>query len=351
MVLDPWNGSGTTTLAAQMAGMPSVGVDLNPVANIVAHLRANIAPASLLTSPPNADICAEDDPLLAWFSPPTASRLRSWSSLATSSPRGVRALALVALFRVVRELTRSFQGSNPTWVRRTSPDRPQVAIESEELDALLLKEQRDISKRLESHMRVGVRPIVVNSSAKALPIASDSIDLVLTSPPYLTRIDYAVAYARELAVLGTDILANRSLREHLMGTTLIRPVDARLGAIYGPTANQLVKAISEHQSKASRGYYLKQACQYLNDLVDSLDEISRVCKKGAVAIFVVQDSYYKDAPIRLADICEEEANLRGWTTTEKRPFEVSRTLTSLNKAAKLYPKGKVSETVLTLKRV
>ncbi|GAB3952801.1 hypothetical protein GCM10027614_57090 [Micromonospora vulcania] len=266
-------------------------------------------------------------------------------------PRGVRALALVALFRVVRELTRSFQGSNPTWVRRTSPDRPQVAIESEELDALLLKEQRDISKRLESHMRVGVRPIVVNSSAKALPIASDSIDLVLTSPPYLTRIDYAVAYARELAVLGTDILANRSLREHLMGTTLIRPVDARLGAIYGPTANQLVKAISEHQSKASRGYYLKQACQYLNDLVDSLDEISRVCKKGAVAIFVVQDSYYKDAPIRLADICEEEANLRGWTTTEKRPFEVSRTLTSLNKAAKLYPKGKVSETVLTLKRV
>jgi DNA modification methylase len=39
IVVDPWNGSGTTTAAASDLGFKSVGLDLNPVAMIISHAR------------------------------------------------------------------------------------------------------------------------------------------------------------------------------------------------------------------------------------------------------------------------------------------------------------------------
>jgi hypothetical protein len=112
-------------------------------------------------------------------------------------------------------------------------------------------------------------------------------------------------------------------------------------------AKDLVHRIATHRSYASGVYYLKQANQYFDDLTCSLDEITRVCAPGAFMTLVVQDSYYKDVPVRLGDICLDEAELRGWEYVAKKPFEVRRSLTTLNTSAKLYPKGKVSENVIT----
>lgn len=40
-VLDPWNGSGTTTSAARRLGHCAIGFDLNPVMVVVARARGN----------------------------------------------------------------------------------------------------------------------------------------------------------------------------------------------------------------------------------------------------------------------------------------------------------------------
>src|SRR5688500_6287485 len=63
-VLDPWNGSGTTTLAAQSRGYPAIGVDLNPVANIAAMLRASKTEALAILGCPKvgSEAPAEADP-------------------------------------------------------------------------------------------------------------------------------------------------------------------------------------------------------------------------------------------------------------------------------------------------
>lgn len=44
VVLDPWNGSGTTTYTATSLGLNAIGIDLNPVMIIVA--RAHLLPPS-----------------------------------------------------------------------------------------------------------------------------------------------------------------------------------------------------------------------------------------------------------------------------------------------------------------
>ncbi|MFB9381707.1 hypothetical protein ACFFTK_01070 [Pseudonocardia petroleophila] len=171
--------------------------------------------------------------------------------------------------------------------------------------------------------------------------------MILTSPPYLTRIDYGVAYARELAVLGIDIWGESTIRLDLMGTTLTRVKKSQPAAM-STAARDLLVNVSAHSSKASHSYYSQQAHQYVADLGLGLGEISRVSRPGAFLTLVVQDSYYKDVHVRLADICIGEAELRGWKMIERIPFSVRRSLVSLNSAAQSYKKQAVVESVIRL---
>jgi hypothetical protein len=213
-----------------------------------------------------------------------------------------------------------------------------------------MEQQEFIASRIIASNEVPSSPVqIATALSSALPVPDGSVDVVLTSPPYLTRIDYAVAYTRELAVLGHDIAKDRTLRAALMGTTLIRG-DADSSLRIGETASTLIKDVTSHSSKASSGYYRKQVLQYLRDLTAGLDEVTRVTKDGAIFHLVVQDSYYKDIPVKLADICAEECVLRGWSLVDRDPYVVKRTLTSVNTAARNYKKSDVSETVISLRR-
>ncbi|GLZ31408.1 hypothetical protein Lesp02_35960 [Lentzea sp. NBRC 105346] len=218
------------------------------------------------------------------------------------------------------------------------------------LDQMIVGEQETILQRLGAEGNRHSDVLLATASSTNIPLADSSVDIILTSPPYLTRLDYAVAHARELAVLSIDIANDRTLRRELMGTTLTRPLSGRPIGSYGVEATSLIEQVRSHQSKASAGYYLKQLLQYLDDLTSSLDEISRVATPTASMALVVQDSYYKDIHVKLAEICAEEASTRGWTVKDRAPFEVTRLLTMMNTAAQAYKKGKVSETVVTLER-
>jgi hypothetical protein len=349
VVLDPWNGSGTTTLAAQVNNIRSVGVDLNPAANVVARFRCNTEPSVRPLKPPKhgpATGLMPDEPLLNWFTSSTASRIRDWRNLIKSSPGDVATLGQLALFRAVRKLTVRFEGSNPTWVKAAPVDSDAVSLHSDALDFMVESEQGWLSQRLSEAYRGPISSSILTGSSSALPVKDSSIELILTSPPYLTRIDYGVAYSRELAVMGIDVRRDRKLRSSLMGTTLIRNLP--ISRTFGEVANQLLVNIAGHASKASGGYYLKQATQYLDDLLAGFVELTRVAKSGARLCLVVQDSYYKDVPVPLAAICANEAQRLGWSELSRMQFPVKRSITSLNKAARAYTKGEVVETVIVL---
>lgn len=354
VVLDPWNGSGTTTLAAQHEGFRAVGIDRNPVANIVARLRVDAylidQKMTLASAVGKRNSEPSNDPLHAWFTPGSTKRIREWADYLSLLPVGQSCLPYVALFRSIRTLSSAFEGSNPTWVKRAKSDEELITVSASDFDAILMEQQEFIASRAMASSDTPSPPVkIATALSSALPVPNKCVDVVLTSPPYLTRIDYAVAYTRELAVLGHDIAKDRNLRSALMGTTLIRrQSDSPLRI--GETARNLIEDVASHSSKASSGYYRKQVVQYLDDLTAGLDEVTRVSKSGASLHLVVQDSYYKDIPVKLADICVEECTMRGWDLTGLDPYVVKRTLTSVNKAARNYKKSDVSETVISLRK-
>jgi hypothetical protein len=90
-IVDPWNGSGTTTAAASRLGVSSVGVDLNPAMTVIARGRQaprsigeSIQPLARELAKVGADIAShghavtpESDLLLSWFSAETARSIGS----------------------------------------------------------------------------------------------------------------------------------------------------------------------------------------------------------------------------------------------------------------------------------
>ena len=86
-VFDPWNGSGTLTLAARVAGMDAVGSDISPAMVIAAKAKlcekreaAEILTSALARAQKRArgfPDCSSSDPLRRWFDERTISIVRA----------------------------------------------------------------------------------------------------------------------------------------------------------------------------------------------------------------------------------------------------------------------------------
>jgi hypothetical protein len=195
---------------------------------------------------------------------------------------------------------------------------------------------------------------VTVTDARSLPLADESVDAVVTSPPYCTRIDYFRATLFELAALGIgpDGDRFRDLRSTAMGTNLMRP-EAHFDVERQPhDVRQLLERIRRHPSKASDTYYYKHFAQYFDDARLSLAEIRRVLKPRSTAVVVVQSSYYKDLPVRLGDLYSALGESLGLRSRLVLRVPVRRVLATINPRATHHePDRQYTEDVVALHRV
>jgi hypothetical protein len=334
IVLDPWNGSGTTTLAAARLGLRAYGIDLNPFAVLVARARL-VSPLDArgargfvretAGSSPRPSRIAQDDPLREWLAPAEVAELRRIhreivQNLGTpeGEPLGVdhnlfpplASFLLLALVRAARSRVRTQPASNPTIFRASPPrwrkDAAQTlaAAWSEAAIAMGDELMRTSSTPEEPWIRVG--------DARALPAAPSSIDFVLTSPPYCTRLDYGASTRFELAVIAPErMLTFPKLRRELMGAPLVRSAGKPEIPVGWPASvRELLDRIRRHKSKASDSYYYKTYHQYFADADAALGAIAAALKPGASAALVVQGSYYKEVKVDLAALYADLAARR-----------------------------------------
>lgn len=373
VVLDPWNGSGTTTLAAARNGLRSIGTDLNPVMVVVAKarmLRSSTSPSieplwskiKAETQEKSWRFDAEADPLRDWLTPTSVvafrrleRSIRSHLIYESSGPyidpthigqmSDLAAFFYVSLFRVIRKVLTPFKTSNPTWLRRSKNEREKLSISLHEVLRLIeediQEEQKSLPSLHDTQEYEGAESILSVCSSENLNLPENSVDLILTSPPYCTRIDYAVATAAELAVLGfgkkTDFAI---LRDSLMGTTTVPSVAPKTKASWGDTCIGLLEKIGSHTSIASDTYYLKNHLQYFSSLQKSMSEIARVLKPQCIATFVVQDSVYKDIHNDLPTIVSEMGEALGLVEFQRDDFSLGSSLSSINSRSRPYkPEG------------
>jgi hypothetical protein len=306
-VLDPWNGSGTTTQIAYELGHQAIGFDLNPVMVLVAKARTlethaksdlNAAVEQLLDRLTTGSGILPGEPLGQWLGPRTAKVFRQIEravhsefvpphfddTLATrkslASVTGLAAFFYVALFRTLTGTLSAFRVSNPTWIKAPLNEHDKVTIGRSDILKLFRAEvatMTDLIRAERPRESTDVPPPILDTgTSSALSLKERSIDLVVGSPPYCTRIDYVIKTAPELALLGASDQRTRELRDLMIGTPTITPEAPTAIPAWGPTCISLLSQIYDHPSRASQSYYWKTYLQYFDGLFRSLNEIGRV---------------------------------------------------------------------------
>lgn len=190
------------------------------------------------------------------------------------------------------------------------------------------------------------------ASSEKLPLQTSSIDFVLASPPYCTRIDYAVATSAELSLLGFGEGSGfKELRRGLIGSVTVPKASPSISQTWGPTCLNFLDALYGHESKASATYYYKNHLQYFSSLSASVAEVGRVLRSAGGCVLVVQDSYYKDLHNDLPVVLTEMAAASGLALTERNDFPLSRTMAGVNPGTKGYRESfNATESVLTFQK-
>lgn len=267
-----------------------------------------------------------------------------FSQEATSSIDAISpelALLYLLMFRVLRSATNCLLGSNPTWIKHGIAER-RSGLSREAFARVFEREVNSVKEYfdLRSEAQNYEPPMIsVGSSTNLSHLPNESIDVTISSPPYCTRIDYAIATSIELAMLSSwypfDFCA---LRRNLIGTTLTKGVSGTANCNWGNLCNDFLADVRSHPSKASSAYYYRYYIGYFSQIYASLRDITRVTVKGGRAVIVVQNSYYKEVQIDLGSIIAEMLAQEGWTFHTRKEFPVQASFTYLNPSAKCYPK-------------
>ena len=171
----------------------------------------------------------------------------------------------------------------------------------------LLSMVADLESVIGKSLPCTTRNILGDSRQKENTMADESLDLAVTSPPYLNNYDYADRTRLEMYFLGWaaswgDI--TRLVRDKLMmaATTQVRRADYDMDNILRPElahhAPEIYKplraAVSDlsrlRREKSGKKDYDIMTAQYFNDMYDVLRETYRVLKPGAAFVLVLGDS-------------------------------------------------------------
>lgn len=358
IVMDPWNGSGTTTHVADRLGFSARGFDVNPVAALVAnaklarprdaeHVSGLARRIVSATSDDDKTRKRSDDPLADWVRPSVARQYRRieaavLADLATGpSCETLRvcdgvlpplaSFLILALMRAARSLAAVATRTNPTWV---TPAGESQSGTGKMLGARWLSHVHKMASEL-SLEGAGAHTLseATIADARALPLGDESVDFVLTSPPYCTRIDYVINTSFELAAMG---IARNSpefaqLRAHSMGAPLARKGDATDPLASWPDeVKDLLSAVRAHPSRDSSSYYYKTYWQYFSDCEKTLLELKRVLRPKGAAVLVVQTSYYKDICVDLPDLYVALGASLGFRANVVNAIDVQHSLTQIN---------------------
>lgn len=317
-VLDPFVGSGTTLLAAEAAGVRAYGYESHPfVARIaMAKIQWNQTEKDLrdaatellnvAAQSPSPEIGVIPDLLGKCYTPEVLQQLyalrEAYFSCVNRFDLEISQLLWLALTAILRSC--SFVGT-AQW-QYVLPNKRKVKT----LDALVAFHSK--IDEIIADMRVlknagySSDAEVLLHDARVVPanIALDSIDLVVTSPPYPNNYDYADATRLEMTFWGEirgwgdlqDVVRQfiiRSCSQHATAERLslqILLADVAVDAIREDLSSICKELEQVRKTKGGKKAYHTMIAAYFCDLSKVFQALRAVCKPGSTVCFVIGDS-------------------------------------------------------------
>jgi len=285
-VLDPFMGSGTTPLTCMELGFEGVGVDSSPLAVFVSLAKTRIYDPSKLATDLVRCLAAADSlkvgvegvSRLVRRAFPSGNlkelfRLR-WAVEELDS-HDSRIFFKLALMNAAAKSSYIFRDGSIRVVKRYAPPlRKTFRRTAESMIG-------DVRKM---HFKSGPAVIMAGDARWLRGIGAETVDAIITSPPYLNKIEYTKVYEVELELFFG------SRRQDLLRSYI--GLEARGGTPSIPGLENLPDS----------------AKLYFADMMDSLREMWRVLVPGGRVAIVVAGGVYPDRVVEsdfiLADLAE-----------------------------------------------
>jgi len=317
-VLDPFAGSGTTLLAAEKAGVMAYGYESHPFVARIARAKIGwnqpedklLAAAKKLlrvaAAKPSPDMGTIPDLLAKCYTPDALQQLyalrEAYLSCADSFTPQIAELLWLGITAILRSC--SFVGT-AQWQyilpnKRKSKSLDPFTAFSQKIEGMA----SDIVGLNSTGCRSDSKILLHDARTLTASVPANSVDLVITSPPYPNNYDYADATRLEMTFWGEirgwgdlqEVVRQfiiRSCSQHATAEKLQLDellAEKSVDAIRGELSAVCEELSVVRQTKGGKKAYHTMIAAYFCDLSKVFQSLRTTCADGSSLCFVIGDS-------------------------------------------------------------
>ncbi|WP_375324494.1 DNA methyltransferase [Flagellimonas sp. GZD32] len=321
LIADLFAGCGTTLVESKIHGRKSVGVDINPVAQLIARVKTQpIDPIELekvfneliqslkVYNEVDYHNIEKHERIDYWFYPENKYRIAFLYELISGLDESsqIKDFFLVALSNILKNCSKWLQTST----------KPQIDPDKNPINAFtafkrqvrtMMRKNSDFFKELEKLKFSNVESKIFLRDARKTEIKGSSINTVITSPPYVTSYEYADLH--QLTGYWFDYVSNLlEFRKNFIGTFYSYGTELKTES---KIAQDLIDKLREIHLRTA-----KEVTNYFNDMKLVADEMYRILKTDGQAFIVIGNTTFKNVKILSAEIFAELLELSGFEIQE-----------------------------------
>lgn len=283
MVVDIFCGCGTTLVEAKIMGRGTAGTDINPIAVLITKSKLHAFEPKVINDHFNQLLSRltqvksvkmpDHERIDYWFRPEEKNELAFLlNEIAQEENDAVKCFFLCAFSNILKGCSIWLQKSNkPTRDMKKVP-YPPIKSFVKQVKAML--RGNDTFYQLAQ----STKSDVFCADARKVPMQDETVDLIVTSPPYVTSYEYADLH--QLSALWLDQMSNlNEFRKRFIGTA------AHIKKDIVPVGDVATHIINQLRPKYHR--IADEVAMYFDDMYHVFNEAKRILKpKGKICIVI-----------------------------------------------------------------
>lgn len=319
IVADFFAGCGTTLVEAKIHGRKSIGVDINPVAELITKVKINaIEPNKLekhfLKLILKLDLYKPDaiqkklskhERIDYWFSEKNKYQIAFlYENILAIREKKIKNFLLVSLSHILKNCSNWLQTSTkPQIDPNKTPSEPFSVFKLHTKQ--MIKQNKEYYEKLYELGFLNTDCKIKLGDARKTKIKAGTVGAIITSPPYVTSYEYAdihqlTAYWYEYI---TDLY---NFRKKFIGTFYSLNQDINVNSKIG---EKIVEQLLQKDKRKA-----KEVANYFNDMYFVGKEMHRVLKKGGHACLVIGNTKFVGVKVKSAEVFKEILDSLGFQT-------------------------------------
>ena len=308
LIADLFAGCGTTLVEAKVHGISSVGVDINPVAQLITKVKTTpLAPDALQQAytalvnlfdkynESDYEDIKKHERIDYWFTPSQKAKIAFLYDKVfhLEVDDDTKDFFYVCISHILKNCSWWLQsGTKPQRDMEKEPEDPfnEFKRHCNKMIGWNEKCYNELSKK----GYLGIPCEIHLGDARHTSITSESIDAIITSPPYVTSYEYADIH--QLTAYWMEYISDiHEFRKKFIGSSY-----SGNDSLIVPNSKQAQKIVNDLSENSK--HIARDVAQYFNDMQEVAKEMARMLAPNGYACIVIGNTKIKEVQIKSAEV-------------------------------------------------